>query len=79
MQCSSIRCWRRQLSRNLTLLRMDGDHKLIAVLPGDPVWRNRRCCTPDPADRALLEEFFTTGAYYCGAVPRRRALAEARL
>ena len=63
--------------------RTDGDHKLIAVLPGDPVYGHiDDVARLNPADRALLEEFFSQQApivRWGGPEEAQRILADARV
>jgi len=65
------------------LLRSDGDHKLVAILPDDPVYGDlQNVANLDAADRALLEEFFSQQAPvvgWGGPAVAERILGEARL
>ena len=65
------------------ILRTDGDHKLIAVLPGDPAYSDiDDVAKLSPSDRRLLEEFFSQQApivRWGGPAEAERILAEAKL
>jgi inorganic pyrophosphatase len=65
------------------ILRSDGDHKLIAVLPGDPVYGGiDDVASLSPEDRTLLEEFFKQQApieRWGGPEEAQKILAGARI